>query len=84
MTVVMEPNVFLTLFEQWNLPEGWLAGLIDHNGNFIARSRNHEQNVGRPASEGFRSAARAAAMGWNETHLDRRRTGWRRPMSPRP
>ena len=50
----MEPSIFLSLFEQWNLPEGWLAGLIDRNGNFIARSRNHEQNVGKPASEGFR------------------------------
>ena len=62
----MEPGIFLSLFEQWNLPEGWLAGLIDRNGNFIARSRNHEQNVGKPASEGFRTAARTAAQGWNE------------------
>ena len=37
--VGMEPEIFLSLFEQWNLPEGWLAGLIDRNGNFIARSR---------------------------------------------
>ena len=66
LSVVMRPNVFLTLFEQWNLPEGWLAGLVDQDGHFIARSRNHEQNVGRPASEGFRNAARAAAIGWNE------------------
>ena len=62
----MQPSIFLSLFEQWNLPEGWLAGLIDRNGNFIARSRNHEQNVGQPASEGFRAAARTAAQGWNE------------------
>lgn len=66
LTIVMRPTVFLTLFEQWNLPEGWLAGLVDQNGNFIARSRNHEQNIGRPASEGFRNAARASAIGWNE------------------
>ena len=58
--------MFLPLFEQWNLPEGWLAGLIDRDGNFIARSRNHEQMVGKPASEGFRAAARATAQGWNE------------------
>jgi two-component sensor histidine kinase len=62
----MQPSIFLSLFEQWNLPEGWLAGLIDRNGNFIARSRNHEQNVGRPASEGFRFAARSERQGWNE------------------
>ena len=66
ISIVMEPAIFLALFEQWNLPEGWLAGLIDRNGNFIARSRKHEESVGRPASEGFRAAARNAAQGWNE------------------
>jgi two-component sensor histidine kinase len=62
----MEPNVFLSLFEQWNLPDGWLAGLIDRDGNSIARSRNHAQTVGKPASEGLRAAALTAAQGWNE------------------
>jgi two-component sensor histidine kinase len=62
----MEPAIFLALFEQWNLPEGWLAGLIDSNGNFIARSRNHDENVGKPASEGFRAAASSSTQGWNE------------------
>jgi two-component sensor histidine kinase len=65
ISIVMEPSIFLSLFEQWNLPEGWLAGLIDRNGNFIARSRNHDTNVGKPASEGFRTAARDV-QGWNE------------------
>lgn len=63
----MHPGIFLALFEQWNLPEGWLAGLIDGNGNFIARSRNHDQTVGNPASPDFRAAARRSAVGWNET-----------------
>ena len=66
ITIGMEPGIFLSLFEQWNLPEGWLAGLIDRNGYFIARSRNHAQNVGKPASDGFRAAARNAPQGWNE------------------
>jgi two-component sensor histidine kinase len=66
LAVVMRPQIFLALFEQWNLPEGWLAGLIDRNGNFIARSRSHDENVGKPASEGFRAAIRSAAEGWNE------------------
>ena len=53
LTIGMEPALFLPLFEQWNLPEGWLAGLIDRDGNFIARSRNHEHHVGRPAPKTF-------------------------------
>jgi two-component sensor histidine kinase len=66
LAVVMQPHIFLPLFEHWDLPEGWLAGLIDRNGNFIARSREHERNVGHPASEGFRDAARRSTQGWNE------------------
>jgi two-component sensor histidine kinase len=64
--IAMRPDIFRALFEQWNLPEGWLAGLTDADGNVIARSRNHEQNVGRPASEDFRAASRRAPIGWNE------------------
>jgi two-component sensor histidine kinase len=66
LTIAVNPRIFLALFESWNLPEGWLAGLIDHNGNFIARSRDHERTVGTPASEGFRTAARRTREGWNE------------------
>jgi two-component sensor histidine kinase len=62
----MQPAIFLKLFEQWNLPDGWLAGLIDRNGNFIARSRSHDATVGKPASEDFRRAARSSEQGWNE------------------
>jgi two-component sensor histidine kinase len=66
LTVAVNPRIFLALFESWNLPEGWLAGLIDRNGNFIARSRDHEQTVGQPASEGFRTAVQRSREGWNE------------------
>jgi two-component sensor histidine kinase len=41
--------------------------LIDRNGNFIARSRNHDQYVGKPGSEDFRTAAQRSPVGWNET-----------------
>src|SRR5690242_890039 len=33
ISIVMKPSILLPLFEQWNLPEGWLAGLIDRKGN---------------------------------------------------
>jgi two-component sensor histidine kinase len=66
IVIAMQPGIFLSLFEQWNLPEGWLAGLIDRDGYIIARSRNHTQNVGRLASKGLRDAVRASPQGWNE------------------
>jgi two-component sensor histidine kinase len=67
IAVVVKPDAFRALFEQWNLPEGWLAGLIDRNGNFIARSRSHQETVGQPSSQDFRTAAQASSVGWNET-----------------
>jgi two-component sensor histidine kinase len=66
LAVAMESRIFLPLFEQWNLPEGWLAELLDRNGNFIARSRDHDALVGRPGSEGFRAAINKSREGWNE------------------
>lgn len=66
LTVAMNPSSFLSLFETWELPERWLAGLIDRQGNFIARSRDHDKRVGTPASEGFREATKRAREGWNE------------------
>ncbi len=65
LSVVVDPQVILPLFSQPYLPDGWFAGLIDRNGNFVARSRDHEKTVGKPASPGFRAAARAAPQGWN-------------------
>jgi two-component sensor histidine kinase len=66
IAVIMDPSVFLPLFEQQRLPEGWLTGLIDRNGNFVARSLDHQRTVGKPASEGFRAAARESREGWRE------------------
>jgi two-component sensor histidine kinase len=87
ISMVMQPSIFLSLFEQWNLPDGWLAGLIDSKGNFIARSRDQQRYVGKPGSDDFRAAARRSPAGWNETlslegnlvataHITSPLTGW--------
>lgn len=57
LALIVDPNGFRKLLEERILPEGWLAGLIDRDGNFIARSRDHERTVGKPAATGFRTAA---------------------------
>jgi two-component sensor histidine kinase len=64
--VVMDAKIFLPLLADSTLPEGWLAGLIDRDGNFVARSHDHDRLVGQPASEGFRTAAKQSKGGWNE------------------
>ena len=66
LAVIMEPKIFLALLDDNDLPEGWLAGLIDRKGNFIARSRDHDGTVGKSASEGFRTTAQRSNEGWNE------------------
>jgi two-component sensor histidine kinase len=66
LSLIMDTRAFLPLLDQRELPEGWLAGLIDRSGNFIARSRNHDRTVGQPASQGFRAAALSNKEGWNE------------------
>jgi two-component sensor histidine kinase len=87
LSVIMDPGIFVPLFEERNLPEGWLAGLIDRHGNFVARSRDHERTVGKPASAGFRDAARDSREGWQEmlsleggtianSHVTSQLSGW--------
>ncbi|WP_229266551.1 sensor histidine kinase [Leptospira sp. severe_002] len=66
LAVIMETKIFLPLFAESQLPDGWFAGLIDRDGKFIARSRDHDRMVGQPASEGFREAAKSSKDGWNE------------------
>ena len=67
MALIMDPAAFAKLLDQRHLPEGWLAGLIDRNGNFVARSRDHEGTVGRPASAGSRAAAQSSRESWSDT-----------------
>src|SRR5206468_6100199 len=66
LSVVMDTRIFPPLLAERDLPDGWLAGLIDRNGNFVARSHDHDRAVGQPASEGFRAAAQRSKEGWNE------------------
>jgi hypothetical protein len=40
------------------VPTGWLLGVIDGNGRFIARSRDEAIQLGSLASEGWRAAAK--------------------------
>lgn len=51
------------LVEQQRLPEHWLAVILDRKGVVMARSRNAEQYVGKPASDYFRKHVAAAHEG---------------------
>ena len=87
LAVIMQPKIFQPLIAEAMLPGGWLAGIVDRNGNFVARSRDHDSNVGRKASPGFQAVARASPEGWHEfpslegepianAHVTSRLSGW--------
>ena len=62
----MEPGIFLSLFEQWNLPEGWLAGLIDRERQLHRALAQPRQNVGKPARTISAPPRARGDQGWNE------------------
>jgi signal transduction histidine kinase len=53
LAVAFSPRVFTKFME--GLPEYWLAGIVDRQGNYISRSLDNDVIVGRPASPGWRA-----------------------------
>ncbi|MBN8606292.1 MAG: response regulator [Caulobacterales bacterium] len=55
LSVGVDPEVFRTLLLR-NLPEGAIAALVDADGIFLARSHEHDERVGTPATRFVRAA----------------------------
>jgi signal transduction histidine kinase/ActR/RegA family two-component response regulator len=62
LTAAVRPESFETLIRQQNLPAGWVIGIVDGNGNFVARVPGRV--AGTPAGAGFRAAMKASPVGW--------------------
>lgn len=60
---VFAADHFLQIFRQNRIPATWTVAVIDHAGNFIARSQQADRLVGRPARPELFSAARATDDG---------------------
>ena len=54
LAVTMNMDGFLRLLNEQRMPQGWLAGIIDRQGRFIARVPYQESRVGTLASESWR------------------------------
>ena len=54
LAVTMSMDGFLRLLNEQRMPQGWLAGIIDRQGRFIARVPYHDRYVGTLASEDWR------------------------------
>lgn len=55
VAVAVDVTLFLGLLSREQMPEGWLAGILDRRGDFIARTLDHERMVGKPAAAGWRT-----------------------------
>lgn len=58
LVLSLEPEQLLPVFRQAQLPPRWTAGISDGSNRVVARSKLHDQFVGKPIS----AAARAAAV----------------------
>ena len=54
LAVTMNMDGFLRLLNEQRMPQGWLAGIIDREGHFIARVPYQDRYVGKLASESWR------------------------------
>ncbi len=62
LTAVVKPESFQPLLEQQRLPAGWVSGLVDADGKFVARVP--PKPVGSPASADYLAALKAEPEGW--------------------
>ena len=87
LSVILKPESLTELLRAQNLPADWIGVLIDRQGTIVARSRDAEASVGKPASQPLRDAAARAPAAWRQgetieglsVHTAHRRstlTGW--------
>jgi hypothetical protein len=55
VSVAVDVTKFLDLLSREQMPEGWLSGILDRRGDFVARTLDHERMVGKPAAPGWRA-----------------------------
>ncbi|HML14865.1 MAG TPA: sensor histidine kinase [Xanthobacteraceae bacterium] len=67
LQLALPPEHFHRLLVEQRYPADWLLGVIDRNGNFVARLPDETgSHVGQPASEGWRAAVRRSPEGMDE------------------
>jgi PAS domain S-box-containing protein len=55
LAVTMNMDGFLRLLNEQRMPQGWLGGIIDRRGRFVARVPGHDRYVGKLASDNWRA-----------------------------
>jgi signal transduction histidine kinase/ActR/RegA family two-component response regulator len=63
ITLSVDPTSIAKVMSRTSLPEGWLMGLIDEHGVFIARSKDQDQWIGKPSRPELVDASRRSLSG---------------------
>ena len=63
VTAFVRPDSFETLIRQQRLPDGWISGIVDSSGRFVARIPTRP--AGDLASVDFRAAVQKSPEGWS-------------------
>jgi hypothetical protein len=66
MVIGLDPVVFTRVLQNQRLPAGWVAGIGDRQGNFVARSIENDRYLTKPISAGWFAASREK----NEGNVD--------------
>ncbi|HEV2566417.1 MAG TPA: PAS domain S-box protein [Microvirga sp.] len=70
LSIAIEPRRIAEILLAQNLPASWIATVIDRSDRVVARSRQHEAFVSRPAPDEFLRAAREADGIWEGFNLE--------------
>ncbi|HSC23341.1 MAG TPA: ATP-binding protein, partial [Casimicrobiaceae bacterium] len=62
LTAIVRPDSFQDIIRQQRLPDGWISGIVDANGNFVARIP--PRPAGQASSSDFRAAVARASEGF--------------------
>ena len=70
LSIVLPTNNFWQIVNDQQLPAGWLSGIVDLSGLIVARNRDADRFVGKPASRDFLSRATDLEGMFATTSLD--------------
>ncbi|MEW5728247.1 MAG: ATP-binding protein [Pseudomonadota bacterium] len=59
----LRPDALADLLHHSDVPEGWVAGLLDRGQVMVARTMGHDQLIGHPAPDWYQDAVRGDPKG---------------------
>jgi len=64
LTVLARPDAVRSVIARQRVPSDGLVSIFDARGNYVARSRGHDEFIGRPAPPGLLTLMSHRAEGW--------------------